>query len=78
VKPQNPQEPTAHRATSHHQPETPHHKSSADGNESVAMFGDVDNDRLLPAEEEVADHRSEDDRQTEPGVVGHEDQHEHE
>lgn len=37
----------------------------------------IDDNRFLPSEQEVADHRSEDDRETEPGVVCHEDQHEH-
>lgn len=43
----------------------------------MAVLRHIDDHRLLPAEQEVADHRSEDDREAEPCVVGHEDQHQH-
>lgn len=78
MKPQNSHEINANRSLFYHQIKTRHHKSLADGNESMTMFGDIDNDRFLPAEQEVADHRAEHDSEAEPPVVGHEDQHEHE
>lgn len=43
----------------------------------MAMLGDIDDDRFLPAKQEVADHRAKDDRETKPRVVRHEDQHQH-
>jgi len=39
------------------------------------MFGDVNDQRLLPAEKEVAKPCPQDDCQTEPDVVRHEDEH---
>lgn len=41
----------------------------------MAVFGYVDGGRLPPAEQEVADRRSDGDGQAQPHVVGHEDQH---
>lgn len=43
----------------------------------MAVLGHIDDHRLLPSEQEVADHRPEHDRDTQPGVVRHEDQHQH-
>lgn len=39
------------------------------------MFGDIDYDRLPPAEEEVAESCPYQAGQTQPSVVGHEDEH---
>ena len=42
----------------------------------MAVLVDVDDDGLLPAEDEVAGAGAEDDGDAEPAVVGHEDKHE--
>lgn len=44
----------------------------------MAVLGNIDDDGLLPAEQEVAEGGSEDHRQAEPRVVRHEDQHQQE
>lgn len=44
----------------------------------VAMLGHVDDDGLFPAEQEVAEGGTENNRQAEPRVVRHEDQHQQE
>ena len=41
----------------------------------MAVFIDIHDDRSLPAKEKVAGSSSQDDGQTQPDVVGHEDQH---
>lgn len=41
----------------------------------VTVLGDVDDDGLFPAEQEVTEGSTQHHRQTEPRVVGHEDQH---
>lgn len=43
---------------------------------SVAVVGDINEDGLLPAEQEVAGSGPESDGHTQPHVVRHEDQHE--
>lgn len=43
---------------------------------SLAVLVDIDDGILSPAEEEVADGQTEDQRQAEPHVVRHENQHE--
>lgn len=45
---------------------------------SVTVLGHVHNHRLLPAEQEVAAGGADDDRQAQPHVVRHEDQHQQE
>lgn len=43
---------------------------------SVAVLGDINDDGLLPAEEEVADCCTDHDGDAQPHVIRHEDQHE--
>lgn len=43
----------------------------------MTMLRNVDNDRLLPSKQEIANHCAEDDCKTKPRVVSHEDQHQH-
>lgn len=39
------------------------------------MLSYIDHYTLFPAEKKIANHRSDDDGQAEPRVVGHENQH---
>lgn len=41
----------------------------------MTVLSDVDDNRLFPSEEEIADHCAENDSKAKPRVVGHEDQH---
>lgn len=50
----------------------------AAGGQLVAVLGHVHNYRLFPTKQEVPQGRPQDDGQTEPRVVGHEDQHQQE
>jgi hypothetical protein len=43
----------------------------------MTVFGDINDDRFLPSEKEVSDHRAENNSKTEPGIVSHKDQHKH-
>lgn len=81
VMPQNSWKTLAKRHSRYHWIKTRRHPNKArlNGTEdkSMAVLGHIDDHRLLPSEEEVADHRSEHDRDTKPSVVCHEDQHQH-
>lgn len=43
---------------------------------SVTMLRHIDNERLLPAKEEVTNSSTKNNSKTQPDIVGHEDEHE--
>jgi hypothetical protein len=43
----------------------------------MTVLRHIDDHRLLPSKQEISNHRAENDSNTKPGIVGHEDQHQH-